>query len=63
MGLVAGAAVKAISLFSGVGGLDRGFELAGIETMLQAEQDPWALEVLGRHWPETERVTSRGFLL
>ena len=49
--------MKAISLFSGVGGLDRGFELAGIETVLQAEQEPWALEVLARHWPETERVT------
>lgn len=49
--------MRAISLFSGVGGLDMGFERAGIETMLQAERDPWCLEVLARHWPETERVT------
>jgi len=49
--------MKAISLFSGVGGLDMGFERAGIETVLQAERDPWCLEVLARHWPETERVT------
>ena len=49
--------MKAISLFSGVGGFDIGFERAGIETVLQAEQDPWCLEVLARHWPETERVT------
>jgi len=49
--------MKAISLFSGVGGLDIGFERAGIETVLQAEQDPWCLEVLARHWPQTERVT------
>ena len=48
--------MKAISLFSGVGGLDMGFERAGIETVLQAEQDPWCLEVLAKHWPETERV-------
>ena len=49
--------MRAISLFSGVGGLDMGFERAGIETVLQAEQDPWCLEVLAKHWPETERVT------
>ena len=49
--------MNAISLFSGVGGFDIGFERAGIETVLQAEQDQWCLEVLARHWPETERVT------
>jgi DNA (cytosine-5)-methyltransferase 1 len=49
--------VQAISLFSGVGGFEIGFERAGIETVLQAERDPWCLEVLERHWPETERVT------
>ena len=52
-----GADVRAISLFSGVGGFEIGFERAGIETVLQAERDQWALEVLARHWPETERVT------
>lgn len=49
--------MKAISLFSGVGGFDLGFERAGIETVLQAEQDPHCLKVLARHWPQTERVT------
>jgi DNA (cytosine-5)-methyltransferase 1 len=49
--------MKAISLFSGVGGFDLGFERAGIETVLQAERDPWCLKVLERHWPQTERVT------
>lgn len=49
--------MKAISLFSGVGGFELGFERAGIETVLQAERDPWALSVLARHWPNTERVT------
>lgn len=49
--------VKAISLFSGVGGFELGFGRAGIETVLQAERDPWALKVLARHWPKTERVT------
>ena len=51
------AGMRAISLFSGVGGLDMGFERAGIETVLQAERDAWCNEVLARHWPETERVT------
>ena len=38
------------------GGFELGFERAGIETVLQAERDPWCLEVLARHWPGTERV-------
>jgi DNA (cytosine-5)-methyltransferase 1 len=45
----------AASLFSGVGGFELGFGRAGIETVLQAESDPWCLSVLERHWPETER--------
>ena len=49
--------MKAISLFSGVGGFDLGFERAGIETVLQAEIDPWCNKVLARHWPNTRRVT------
>ena len=49
--------MRAISLFSGVGGFDRGFELAGIETVLQAERDPHCLKVLERHWPHVRRVT------
>ena len=57
-GAYAGAeAVKAISLFSGVGGFDLGFERAGIETVLQAERDPHCLKVLKRHWPQVRRVT------
>jgi len=59
--------MKAISLFSGVGGFDLGFERAGIETVLQAERDPHCLKVLERHWPQVRRVTdvrcvgNRGF--
>lgn len=37
--------------------MDRGFDLAGIKTVLQAEIDPWCLSVLERHWPDVERVT------
>lgn len=49
--------MKAISLFSGVGGFELGFQRAGIETVLQVEQDPWCLSVLERHWPDCERIT------
>jgi DNA (cytosine-5)-methyltransferase 1 len=48
--------LRAISLFSGVGGFEIGFDRAGIETILQVEQDPYCLSVLARHWPETERI-------
>src|SRR5215831_15227588 len=48
--------VRAISLFSGVGGFELGFDRAGIQTVLQVEQDPVCLSVLERHWPETERL-------
>jgi DNA (cytosine-5)-methyltransferase 1 len=48
--------VKAISLFSGIGGLDYGFQLAGIHSVLQVESDPVCLKILERHWPEVERI-------
>lgn len=52
----AGSMMKAISLFTGVGGFDLGLQRAGIETVLQAEQDPHCLSVLERHWPQVRRV-------
>jgi site-specific DNA-cytosine methylase len=48
--------VKGISLFSGAGGFEIGFERAGIETVLQVEMDPWCQQVLQRHWPEVDRI-------
>lgn len=48
--------MKAVSLFSGAGGFEIGFDRVGIETVLQAESDPHALSVLARHWPEAIRV-------
>ncbi len=48
--------MRAISLFSGVGGFEIGFDRAGIDTILQVEIDKTCRAVLERHWPETERI-------
>jgi len=47
------ARLKAISLFTGVGGLDFGFEAAGIETAAAVEMDATACRALSanRRWP------------
>lgn len=43
--------MKAISLFSGVGGFDLGFQRAGIHTEVFVEQDIKCQDVLKYHWP------------
>jgi len=45
------------SLFSGIGGFDRGFEIAGMQCAWQCEIDPKASEVLAKHWPDVKRYT------
>jgi hypothetical protein len=43
--------MKALSLFSGIGGLDLAAESCGIETAAFCEIEPYAVEVLKRRWP------------
>jgi DNA (cytosine-5)-methyltransferase 1 len=44
--------LKIGSLFSGVGGLDLGFEKAGHEIIWQCENNAYARAVLKKHWPK-----------
>lgn len=43
------------SLFSGCGGMDLGFEWAGLECKWQVEIDEYARRVLSKHWPDVPR--------
>lgn len=59
---------KLISLYTGAGGLDLGFEAAGFETAVAVEMDPEAVQTLrhNRDWPVLDRdiatVSSREIL-
>ena len=44
--------MNVLSLFSGVGGIDLGFERAGMRVVGQCEADRQARLVLQRHWPD-----------
>jgi len=44
------------SLFSGIGGLELGLELAGLGPVVwQVEKDPYCRKILAKHWPQVER--------
>ena len=42
------------SLFSGIGGIDLGFEMAGIETTWTCELDDWANGLLQKRFPNAK---------
>jgi len=46
--------MRALSLFSGIGGLDLAAELCGIETAAFCEIEPFAVQVLERRFPAVE---------
>ena len=43
------------SLFAGIGGLDLGFERAGMSCSWQVEIDGYATRILAKHWPNVRR--------
>lgn len=45
------APLTVLSLFSGIGGFDLGFQAAGLTTIQFCEIDPYCRDILGRHWP------------
>ena len=45
------------SFFSGIGGVERGFEAAGFTTTFQCEIDKYCTSILKEHWPNVTRFT------
>lgn len=44
--------MNALSLFSGIGGLDIAAELAGIKVVAFCEKDKFCQKILSKHWPK-----------
>lgn len=47
--------LRFLSLFSGVGGFDLGFESAGMDCVGQVEWDKYCQDVLSFHWPDVPK--------
>ena len=47
--------MRVLSLFAGIGGLDLGLERAGLVCRWQVENNPYAVKVLEKHWPNVKR--------
>ena len=45
------------SLFSGIGGIDFGMDLAGFNCAWQVEIDDYCREVLEEHWPGVSKLS------
>ena len=43
------------SLFSGIGGIDLGMDMAGFECAWQVEVDDYCRQILDKHWPEVPK--------
>jgi DNA (cytosine-5)-methyltransferase 1 len=48
--------MKALSLFSGIGGADLAAEATGMEIVAFAEIDPFCCKVLKKHWPDVPNL-------
>lgn len=44
-----------LSLFAGIGGIDKGLEDSGLRCVAQVEIDPFCRAVLAKHWPDVPR--------
>lgn len=50
------------SLFTGIGGLDLGFERAGMRCLWQSEVNPYCIEILKKNWPSVLQLGDIGTL-
>ena len=51
-----GQPLRYLSLFSGIGGFDLGFDRAGMVCAGQVEIDDYCRRVLAKHWPDVKRM-------
>jgi DNA (cytosine-5)-methyltransferase 1 len=49
--------LRYLSLFSGIGGMDLGFDRAGMQCAGQVEIDDYCRRVLAKHWPDVKRMS------